>query len=405
MKRLLTAATSVAALVAVMWGSGFVTSPAGAVDPSTPVYDGLPADWAFDWVPFASPDYGPSGEYQHVAEAAPTGWGTGALKLVMGPVSGVRLTATKSLAGLAEASVWVKIGLPAGVAPSFDLLVVVDGTTYVGALPTDTTWTKVDLATLPLVQQGPGTSTTLTALSLAHPTTATLTFSSDNTYDAGGAYAYVDGWTWTANGATEAYDFEDAHTPVSCGATVTKKPIVAGAPAMLRGLLSDGTGAGVPGEDVVVHWRTVGRSPAESLTTTTDDQGEILLGWVNRLHTTEFWIDHPQTDTLGRCISDKVSVHVRTSLTLTVQDKRLRRGDRIVADGRSRPTQRGTKVSLWRVRPGKDTVLDTGKLSRKGTYRLAAPAATSGRWRVYVTVAAARGNLAGTSPTVNVRVT
>ena len=72
--------------------------------------------------------------------------------------------------------------------------------------------------------------------------------------------------------------------------------------------------------------------------------------------------------------------------------------------GATTPAKPGTAVTLWRVRPGADTRLDRGTVTKNGTYALAAKATTTGVWKVYVKVAAARGNLAGRSPTAAVRV-
>lgn len=404
MKRLLAAATSIATLVTVTLGSGLVTSPAGAVDPSTPVYDGLPDGWSFDWLGHASPEYGSFGNYQHVT-GAPAGWGTGSLLLQMGPVSEANLKVTRSLAGLSAASAWVRVSDIPALPESFGFFVNVQGTTYSAPLPISLSWTEVDLGNLPLTEYGnPSNEATLLGLAASHPTTATLIFNANNGFDAGGAQAFVDGVSFTADGATEAVDFEDPHTPTTCVLTRKRQVIEAGEMAQLTGRILDDQGAGVARARFDLLVRDWGQPTSRVLMRPfTNSHGSIGMAKL-QMRRTEYQMSLPQTVTLGRCRSALVVVAVRTKLTISAPAA-ASAGHRIEATGRTTPAKPGTPVTLWRVRPGADIKLATGTLTKKGAYGLAAKAASTGVWKVYVKVAAATGNLAGTSPTVSVRVT
>ncbi|MFN8191985.1 MAG: hypothetical protein U0R78_16460 [Nocardioidaceae bacterium] len=402
MKRLLAAATSAIALVAATLGAGLASSPAAAVDPSTPVYDGLPDGWSFDWLAHASPEFGSFGNYQHVA-GAPTGWGTGSLLLQMGPVSEVNLKVTRSLAGLTAASAWVRVSNVAVEPESLGFFVNVQGTTYSAPLPISLSWTQVDLGNLQLTEYGnPSNEATLLGLAVSNPTTATLIFNAYNGFDAGGAQAFVDGVSFTADGAVGAVDFEDAHTPVVCDLGPAMTTIVAGHAAHLIGHvgLTDLT-TSLSGRPVTLagqRWDRATPSPAGSGTTASD--GTVALSVSPRVATT-YVMSHAQDATYGRCDSGTALVRVRTKVTMSAA---LGAGRRIEVTGSTTPATRGTAVKLWRVRPGADTRLDSGTTTKKGTYALAAKATSTGAWKVYVKIAADTGNLAGTSPTATVQV-
>ncbi|MFN8194043.1 MAG: hypothetical protein U0R80_07115 [Nocardioidaceae bacterium] len=377
----------------------------GAADVSTPVYDGLPSGWTFDWVAHASPEFGSFGTVEHVEGDAAPGWGTGSLRLQMGPVSEDNVRVTRSLAGLTAASVWLRVGDVAVPPESFGVFVDVDGLSFSGPLPRNQAWTEVDLGTLPIAPvPGPGPSTTLLDVAAAHPATATLSFSVLNAFDAGGAQAFMDGWTWSAGGTTEELDLEGPHTPVACELVPERTTVVAGQVTHLTGTVRDGAGAGlaVPRLDLmaVAYGDT---SAHRVMAPSTGPDGTVDMA-DERLKRTDYYLDLPQTATLGRCRSAVVTVRVRTKVSMQVADATIRRHGSIVASGDTTPAKRGTAVSLWRELPSGAVRLAQGTVRRGGTFSLSAKAESTGAWKVFVKVAGASGNLAGTSPTRTVRV-
>lgn len=103
-------------------------------------------------------------------------------------------------------------------------------------------------------------------------------------------------------------------------------------------------------------------------------------------------------------------VQVSPRATIRVNDRTLRRGQRLVARGRSIPAKVGCTVTLWRgeLRPlvqGPSPVrLATSRVHSDGSYRLVHRFHRSARMRVAVTVAPCAGNARGLSSYVSVRV-
>jgi hypothetical protein len=92
-------------------------------------------------------------------------------------------------------------------------------------------------------------------------------------------------------------------------------------------------------------------------------------------------------------------IGVRSRVSLTLTDATLRRGATLVANGRIAPAKVDSVAILWRktssgrVELGRVTLTNTD-----GTYRITRVLSGGGTYKVYVTVPAAKGNLAGTSP-------
>ena len=92
-------------------------------------------------------------------------------------------------------------------------------------------------------------------------------------------------------------------------------------------------------------------------------------------------------------------VGVKAKVTLTLADSTLRSGQTLVATGRISPAKVDKVATLWRrtsngpVKLGSVTLTETD-----GSYRITKVLSGKGTYKVYVTVPAARGNLAGTSP-------
>ena len=92
-----------------------------------------------------------------------------------------------------------------------------------------------------------------------------------------------------------------------------------------------------------------------------------------------------------------MTVKVATRIGLKVADATIGRGQRVVASGRTRPAKRGATVVLWYSRPTGRVRLASTSVRRDATYRISKAMGTRGSYALYVTVEAARGNLAGVS--------
>lgn len=385
------------AVLAVAPASARPSPPALDPAPSVPVYAGLPTpQWTFE--PVLPPIPGAQAGIVHVDGDAPPGWGTGSLQFVLGASSEGDVHIVQSLAGLQSLTVWERQELVPNPPAYVQLRVSAEGEAFRGELPSVSTWTKVDLTHLTLHPDAdPGQSTTLADIAVAHPTTATLTLAAFNAFDQVGTQAYLDGWSWKANGTVQAFDFEAPHLPTTCTLAAAPRTILAGTRAHLTAGLLDDLGAGVPGAALTL-WaqRFDEAAPHRVSAVTTGPLGGVAL-LDSPTRQTTYLVDHAQTTTLGRCRSAAVTVSVKTRVTLDVADTTVRRGGRIEATGATRPRKAGAAVTLWRDLPAGPVRLATGRTSGTGTFRLTAPATSAGRWQVYVTVGAASGNKAGTS--------
>jgi len=103
-------------------------------------------------------------------------------------------------------------------------------------------------------------------------------------------------------------------------------------------------------------------------------------------------------------------VPVGPRVDLRVNHRKLHRGQRLVARGRTFPVKAGCKVKLWRgelrplVQGPKPQRLATSIVRSDGTYRLAHRFRKKARMRVAVTVDACAGNDRGLSRYVRIRI-
>jgi hypothetical protein len=93
------------------------------------------------------------------------------------------------------------------------------------------------------------------------------------------------------------------------------------------------------------------------------------------------------------------TVGVRARVTLTLADSTLRPGQTLVATGRITPAKVDSVATLWRkTSSGRVNLASVTLTNTDGTYRITRVLSGGGTYKVYVTVPAAKGNLAGTSP-------
>jgi hypothetical protein len=103
-------------------------------------------------------------------------------------------------------------------------------------------------------------------------------------------------------------------------------------------------------------------------------------------------------------------VGISPRVTMRVNDRTLRRGQRFVATGRSYPAKPGCTVKLWRgeLRPlvlGPAPVrLEVARVRADGSYRMVHRFKRRARMHITVTISACSGNARGLSPYVAIRV-
>jgi len=92
-------------------------------------------------------------------------------------------------------------------------------------------------------------------------------------------------------------------------------------------------------------------------------------------------------------------IGVRARVTLTLADSTLHPGQTLVATGRITPAKVDSVATLWRKTSSGRVKLGSVTMTESdGTYRITRVISNAGTYKVYVTVPAAKGNLAGTSP-------
>ncbi|HET7691359.1 MAG TPA: hypothetical protein VFK41_13325 [Nocardioidaceae bacterium] len=96
-------------------------------------------------------------------------------------------------------------------------------------------------------------------------------------------------------------------------------------------------------------------------------------------------------------LSPVTTVQVRTAVTGVVADRTLKPGQALVVTGKTTPKKPGLAATLWRKTVTGRTKLTTTTIKADGTFRLAKRVKAKGVWKVFVTVPASSGNLAGTS--------
>jgi hypothetical protein len=98
--------------------------------------------------------------------------------------------------------------------------------------------------------------------------------------------------------------------------------------------------------------------------------------------------------------SSTIRITVATKVTAKPADKTVHQGGKITISGFVTPAHQGRTVTLFRH----FVKLNTGTVHKDGSYSITVNAAHTGIWKLYVTIGATAGNLAGSSPTVRVTV-
>jgi len=155
--------------------------------------------------------------------------------------------------------------------------------------------------------------------------------------------------------------------------------------------------AGAPVKLLVKPWGAESYSVLKNLTTDSEGRSHTTVG---PLRNTSYRWHFPGDGENLAASSPAKSVGVRARVTIALADATLRPGQTLVVTGKVTPAKPGFVATLWRKTvTGKVKLASTTMVRADGTYRIAKALQTKGTYVLFVTVPAAKGNLAGTSPT------
>jgi hypothetical protein len=166
---------------------------------------------------------------------------------------------------------------------------------------------------------------------------------------------------------------------------------------------------GVVGADLAIEARPHGTHSFRQVgVATTRDDGGAVFHLRPRVTTDYRCRSEGGTTLSGQPYPAATSPVQRIGITthLSVHARRIHHGKRVLVTGAADPRNPGTKVALhvrriqWEA--GRSRVVAHGRLSKRGGYRLTAPL-PGGTWEVFVSVASARDNVAGSSASSYVR--
>ncbi|WP_109505860.1 hypothetical protein [Nocardioides speluncae] len=196
-------------------------------------------------------------------------------------------------------------------------------------------------------------------------------------------------------GSVTTYDLEAQKTKLAISAASTT---TAGTAVTVNGRLQAIPTNDMAGQRVRLEAKAHGSSTykfvGEDLS---DDSGRVSLKVKPTKQTSYRWRFVEIDSSLGSLSAPDV-VRVKTAVSATVADRTLRLGQRLVVAGKTTPAKPGFRATLWRAAPGGPVKVGSALISASGSYRIAATVRKTGKWTVWVTVPAATGNLAGTSP-------
>lgn len=206
---------------------------------------------------------------------------------------------------------------------------------------------------------------------------------------------FFDGFRWGAAGNVTTLDFEALSSVLTIDAT--KTTIVAGKPTSITGMTSVHY---VPSTPVDLEVKAFG---SDTWTLVDTVQAPEDLGWaltkkVAPLKQARYRWHFLGTEVEAETFSPEVVVKVKTAITASLADSTLNRGQNLVASGKTTPKKPGATVTLWRRTPNGPVELATTTVKGDGTYRVVHEVNRAGTWKVFTTIPAGSGNLAGTSP-------
>ena len=207
----------------------------------------------------------------------------------------------------------------------------------------------------------------------------------------------VDAWSFgTGVQPATTYDFE-AGTQLSLTMAATASTITAGRSTTLRTTATLGSDPAA-GRSVDLYAKPAGASTYSLVDSAVTDSSGMASIAVSPTHNTTYqWRSGDRT-------SAEKAVKVRTKVTAKAADATLRPGQTLSVQGLLTPTKPGYTVTLWRKTSSGRSKLATGVDRSDGRYTITKKLTKSGAYKVYVTVPAGDGNVAGKSALITVKV-
>lgn len=340
--------------------------------------------------------------------------GTGSLRinqLQTGLVSGVAfenrsLTAIAATGGQLQG--WFRSGPGAASVRGALKVSLADNSTWIGEAVVRnlaaSTWQLANARAVPFlwVEQGEGNGVetqTIADFRDAHgPGTV------DGYLAAGGCTAfststvYVDNFRISKGSDTQVFNFEP-RLATSASISASRNAITNGSSTTLTTTLRHNTKA-LPGRTMFLLAKPYGALGYTQVGAgvTTNSNGVARKTVSPARNTTYAW--YFKGDRNYRPVSSGArAIGVRAKVTLTLADSTLRVGHALVANGRITPAKVDSVATLWRKTSSGRVKLGSIPLTATdGTFRITKELNTRGTYKVYVTVPAAKGNRAGTSP-------
>jgi hypothetical protein len=406
-----------AALLAPITCIALTWLPASSAQAATTVVSdtGLPAGMVVDEQSACSGTAG-GGSYTHIKGPATPPLGVGSLRLTTGssPESyGVDYDFPASTAASALTALSVAHYEPGqqGALATFNIFLTSGAhTDQLGIDPaafTTGTWQQSNLLTATLFwfrdSTVQSTNTSWTSYINANPD-ATLQVmqafaTSCSPAPSGADTMYIDDWSIGLNGTTTTYDFEP--TKAAVGISVSSGTITAGHSVTVKGTLTS-HGHAVSGVPLQLWAKTFPATSYSKVTTlTTDSLGHVQTSKKPVVQTTYQWRLADPDYGSARSVTKTVSVH--TKLTYTVADKTLHATQKFVMYGGTTPKRPGAEMSLLRVTPKGDVLVEHASVTKDGTYFFS-HLLPKGTDKVFARIPAGAGDLSGHTPTVTVTV-
>jgi hypothetical protein len=212
---------------------------------------------------------------------------------------------------------------------------------------------------------------------------------------------HFDNAQFGGTGDVATYDFEGPATRTTIHGS--RKTIAAGGSVTITGITTARDGTPLPRAKLTLQrkrfggdgWKKVGKATA------TDDGTQVpaRLRVEPVVGTRYRWV-YPLTGAADGSISKVLVVRVHSAVTARAVDRTVPLGGRIIVFGTVKPLKPGRTVALYR---GSKKLART-KIGPHGAYSVSVKATSRGLWKLHVAIGAASGDLAGTSPTVKVRV-
>lgn len=207
----------------------------------------------------------------------------------------------------------------------------------------------------------------------------------------------VDAWSFGIGvQPATTYDFE-AGTQLALTMSATSSTITAGRSTTLRTTATLGSDPAA-GRSVDLYAKPAGASTYSLVDSAVTNSSGVASMTVSPTHNTTYqWRS-------GDLTSPDKTVKVRTKVTAKAADATLRPGQTLSVQGLLTPTKPGYTVTLWRTTSSGRSKLATGVDRSDGRYTITKKLTKSGTYKVYVTVPAGDGNVAGKSALVTVKV-